>query len=55
MQEALRMEVLKNIDIFRLRVKSKPYSGIYISERIKIALEQAKATKGLYFARIPAY
>jgi hypothetical protein len=55
MQEALCAEALKNIDIFRLRVKSKPYSGIYISERIKIALEQAKATKGLYFVRIPAY
>jgi hypothetical protein len=55
MQVALRADALNNVDVFRLSVKDKTYGGIFISDRMKREIEDAGATKGVYFAKKLAY
>jgi hypothetical protein len=51
----LRYEPIHNLDIFRLNVKGEGDPKVYISDRVKKALEKAKVTDGFNFACTPAY
>ncbi len=49
--EALRLDVVKDLDIFRLHIKGTGDVTVYISPRVKECLEKAGATSG--FELIP--
>ena len=48
-KEVFQEDVVKDVDIFRLRVKDQVSTIIYISERLKRCLENAEATIGFKF------
>jgi hypothetical protein len=54
-KEAFHWEPLKGVDIFHLSIKGRVGTSVYISQRLKWCLEQARATKGFKFIPIPAY
>jgi hypothetical protein len=51
----LHYDPIRNLDIFRLKVNGKAYQTVYISARIKTALEKAKVISGFEFTPVPAY
>lgn len=54
-KEALQWNMIKDLDVFLLKVKHKCKISIYISERVKSCLENAGATSGFKFIPVPAY
>jgi len=52
---ALRLEALKDVDVFRLAVRGRGDAGIYISERLKVCLQHAGATTGLSYDPVPTF
>jgi hypothetical protein len=54
-EPALRLDVVKGLDIFRLNVKEIGDVRVFISERLKQAIDEAKANSGFKFNPIPAF
>lgn len=48
-------EPLNGLDIFRLNIKGKGDTSVYISARVKECLERARATSGFKFRPVEAY
>jgi hypothetical protein len=55
LQQALILDRLEGIDIFRLKIQGEGYFSRYISDRLKKYLEDAQATSGFLFLPIAAY
>jgi hypothetical protein len=55
LNEALRYSLVEEISIFRLQIKGRIVTPVFISEGLKETLEQASAAGGFEFIPIPAY
>ena len=54
-REALLLDPLQGIDIFRLKVMERKLTSIFISNRLKELLEEAQVTSGFLFFPTSAY
>lgn len=55
LREALIWKQVRNLDIFRLRIRGESGFGVLLSSRLKQYIEEAGATSGFLFFPIPAY
>jgi hypothetical protein len=55
LRPALLCDQLRDVDIFRLRIRGQGDFSVFVSERLKRYLEAAKATSGIYFIPVSAY
>jgi hypothetical protein len=49
---AIRIDLVKNSNIFHLEIRGKIVSGIYLTDRLKVALETDKCILGMEFASV---